>query len=123
MTGLTRGRAAACERGGGPMMREIARGPDLECVLSGRSQRARIFHCMKHALFSVLLTLTVACGGAADGKAEQAIAIAKELRANPAEAEAILKKHNLTVEQWEALMFEIAEDPALSAKFEAGLGK
>lgn len=78
---------------------------------------------MKHALFSVLLTLTVACGGAADGKAEQAIAIAKELRANPAEAEAILKKHNLTVEQWEALMFEIAEDPALSAKFEAGLGK
>lgn len=78
---------------------------------------------MTRVLFAVFLTLSIACGGAGGGKAEQAVTIAKELRAKPDEAEAILKKHNLTEEQWEALMFEIAEDPALSEKFEAGLQK
>ena len=76
---------------------------------------------MTRALFSVFLTLTIACGGAGGGKAEQAAAIAKELRAKPDDAEAILKKNNMTEEQWEALMYEIAEDPALAEKFEAGL--
>jgi hypothetical protein len=69
-----------------------------------------------------ILAVAVACGGAG-GKVEQAVTIAKELRASPDDAEQILAKHNMTLEQWEALMFEIAEDPALADKFEAGLDK
>ena len=79
---------------------------------------------MIRASVPVLLALTVACGGAASGgKVEQAIAIAKEIRAKPDEAEKILGEHKLTVEQWEDLMYEIAGDPAMAGQFEAGVQK
>lgn len=71
----------------------------------------------------IILTAVVACGGATGGKVDQAVAIAKELRAKPDDAEKILGSHDMTADQWEALMYEIAEDPALSEKFESGLGK
>ena len=76
------------------------------------------------ALFPLIVAVMAACGGAASGdKVDQAVTIAKELRAKPDDAEQILGRHNLTADQWEALMFEIAEDAALSDKFEAGLRK
>jgi uncharacterized protein YoaH (UPF0181 family) len=72
--------------------------------------------------FSLIVAALMACGGAT-GKADQAVTIAKELRAKPDDAEKILGQHNMTPEQWEALMYEIAEDPALAAQYEAGLQK
>jgi hypothetical protein len=79
---------------------------------------------MPRVLTPLLLSFTLACGGAAPGsKVDQAIAVAKELRARPDDAEKILADHKMTAEQWEALMFEIAEDPALAAQYEAGLQK
>lgn len=75
-------------------------------------------------LSPILLSLALACGGGAGGgKVDQAVGIAKELRAKPDDAEKILGQHNMTVDQWEALMFEIADDPAMAEKFEAGLQK
>lgn len=80
---------------------------------------------MIRSLSTILLSFTLACGGgAAEGnKVDQAVTIAKELRAKPDDAEKILADHKLTEDQWEAMIFEIASDPALAAKFEAGVQK
>ena len=53
---------------------------------------------------------------------DKAAAIAKEIKASPDEAEAILKKHEVTEAEFEALMFEIAEDPQMSESFVAKVG-
>lgn len=76
-----------------------------------------------HRLSPLFLSIAVACGGASGDKVEQAVAIAKEIRAKPDDAEKILGQHNMTADQWEALMYEIADDPALADKFDAGLAK
>jgi hypothetical protein len=80
---------------------------------------------MTRTLPAILLSFALACGGgAAEGnKVDQAITIAKELRAKPDDAEKILGVHKLTEDQWEALIYEIASDPALAEKFEAGVKK
>jgi hypothetical protein len=80
---------------------------------------------MQRALSPLFLSFILACGGSGGSgdKVEQAVAVAKELRERPADAEKILAEHNLSVEQWEALMFEIADDSALAARFEAALQK
>ncbi len=83
---------------------------------------------LSHLLFSSILACGgagLACGGAGDGgnKVDQAVTVARELRARPADAEKVLSEHNLSAEQWEALMFEIADDPALAARYEAALQK
>ena len=79
---------------------------------------------MTRSLSTILLSFTLACGGAAEGnKVDQAVTIAKELKAKPDDAEKILAAHNMTEDQWEALMYEIAGDPALATKFEAGIQK
>lgn len=75
-----------------------------------------------HLLFLMLLACGPACGGAGD-RVDQAVTVARELRARPADAEKVLSEHNLSAEQWEALMFEIADDPALAARYEAALQK
>lgn len=49
--------------------------------------------------------------------AEKAAAIAKAIDANPAEAEAILKKHSMTEAEYRALLYTIAEDSAQSKVF------
>jgi hypothetical protein len=74
-----------------------------------------------HRLSPLFLTIAVACGGASGDKVGQAVTIAKELRAKPDDAEKILGQHNMTTDQWEALMYEIADDPAMAEKFEAGI--
>lgn len=76
-------------------------------------------------LSPMMLSLILACGGsgAAAGKVDKAVSIAKELRAQPDDAEKILERHGMSAEQWESLMYEIAGDPALAAEYEAGLHK
>ena len=80
---------------------------------------------MKRKLSTILISFALACGGSASegNKVDQAATIAKELRAKPDDAEKILAQHNLTEDQWEALIYEIASDPALAAKFEASVQK
>lgn len=70
----------------------------------------------------ILFSLALACGGGVD-KVDQAITIAKELRAKPDDAEKILGQHGMSADQWEELMYEIASDPALAAKFETGVSR
>ena len=88
---------------------------------------------------SMLVLALTACGGAeappaptpaepapaaaeaAPSKAEQAAAVAKEIRANPDGATAVLEKHGMTTAAYEALLFEVAADPALSEQYLAAL--
>lgn len=78
---------------------------------------------MTSKLFFIFLALA-ACGGPAGGDpVDQAVTVARELRAKPGDAEQILQKHSLTPEQWEALMYDIASDPTQAAKYEAALAK
>lgn len=57
------------------------------------------------------------------GKAERAAAIARELRADPDRAEATISKHGMTVDEWTALLSEIAADEEMSLAYEAALAK
>ena len=82
---------------------------------------------MRIALTSLLLLalLLGACGeqggggDAAPEKAVKAAAIADEIAAAPGQADDILKKHGMTMEQFKDLMLEITEDPVLSDAYEA----
>lgn len=47
----------------------------------------------------------------------KAAAISKEIKAAPDDAEKILENNEMTEESFEALMFEIAEDPKKSKAF------
>lgn len=62
-----------------------------------------------------------ACDGAKSAApaddVEKAATIAKEIKASPDDAEKVLEKHSMTEEQFEALMFEIAEDPKKAEAF------
>lgn len=78
---------------------------------------------MKRVLSPIIFSLVLACGGGGDSKVDQALAIAQQLKAKPDDAEKILSQHNMTADQWEALMYEIASDPEMAEKFEAGLKK
>ena len=65
------------------------------------------------------LVFSAACDGQSSnsGDVGKAAAIAKEIKAAPDEAEKVLKKYDMTEESFEALMFEIAEDPEKSKAF------
>ncbi|MHC4222459.1 MAG: hypothetical protein ACYSX0_10805 [Planctomycetota bacterium] len=75
-------------------------------------------------LVLLLLATAPACGSGAEEdatppKAAKAAAIADEIAGNPDEdLGQILKRHGVTEEEFRALMFEIAEDEALSAAYE-----
>ena len=82
-------------------------------------------------LLSVLLA---ACGSGAKTpspgatstvppKAAKAAAVAKELKANPDDADAILGRHGMTQQQFEDLMFEIAADEELTKAYEQALAR
>ena len=51
----------------------------------------------------------------------RAAAIARQLQADPEGAEAILEEHELTIEELEALMVEIAADEELSERYDQAL--
>lgn len=63
-----------------------------------------------------------AMGAPEVGKVARAANIARELRANPDGAEAILERHGMDAEDWGTLMVEIAADPAMSKAFQDALG-
>ena len=80
------------------------------------------------AILSALLL--AACSGSADKspasggtapaipeKAAKAARLAKELEANPDDADAILQRHGMTQQQFEDLMYEIAADETLSEAY------
>ncbi len=85
-------------------------------------------HIQQTMLVSVLFALPLVggCGGEAkvpDDKAEKAAMIAKEVKASPDKYEEILKKYDLDADAFEALMYEVAEDPALSDKYATAMDK
>ena len=65
-----------------------------------------------------------------DGQAEapvpesvqKALEVAKAIKAAPDDAESILSEHGMTVQDLDALLFEIAADPAQSAAYAEGMG-
>jgi hypothetical protein len=61
--------------------------------------------------------LLVACSGPAERAAE----IAGEMRAEPDRSAQILEEHDMTIEEFEALMYEVASDPELSRRYSEAL--
>jgi hypothetical protein len=84
-------------------------------------------------LIAVLgLAGTIACDDADAGEttpaaetprdpAKRAAAIATELKASPDNAEQVLAKHDLTIEEFERLMYEVAADPEMSEAYQVAL--
>jgi hypothetical protein len=62
-----------------------------------------------------------ACDSEPEDQALRAAAIAREIQADPEQTEAILEQHELSIEEFEALMYEVAGDPELSERYEAAL--
>jgi hypothetical protein len=55
-------------------------------------------------------------------RVDKAVAVAKAVEANPGRADAVLREHGMTAQQFEDLMYEIAADPAMSEEYEARMG-
>jgi hypothetical protein len=53
----------------------------------------------------------------------QAAGIAKEIAADPESAEAILTSHDMTIEQFDQMMFDISADPALSEAYATAMAE
>ena len=58
-------------------------------------------------------------GSAVPDKAVKAAKIADAIAANPDQMESILEEHGMTTDEFEALLYEISEDEALSNAYEA----
>jgi len=56
-----------------------------------------------------------------DDQVTRAAEIMKAIEADPDAADEILQSHDMTVEQFEQVMYEISADPALSKAYEAAL--
>lgn len=56
---------------------------------------------------------------AASAKVDKAAAIARAIQARPENADEILRQHNMTEQQYEDLLYEIAADPAMSEAYNA----
>lgn len=54
-----------------------------------------------------------------DPKVAKAVEIADAISKTPGDADAILEKNGLDREKLDAMMFEIAKDPALAAQYQA----
>lgn len=57
-----------------------------------------------------------------DDLVTRAAEIAKAVEADPDSAEEILASHDVTVEQFEQMMYDISADPELTKAYEAALG-
>jgi|GEM_PF-6737474 len=55
-------------------------------------------------------------------RVDTAVRIAQSVQANPDRADAVLREHGMTVEEYEDLMYEIAADPAMSEEFNSRMG-
>lgn len=87
---------------------------------------------MKRLITSILFVclLAIGCGSSQtntaqtpDQKVALAATIAKEIQAHPDQGTEILKKHNLTQDQFENLLYEIAADAELTQKYQTALNK
>ncbi|TNE85726.1 MAG: hypothetical protein EP330_24635 [Deltaproteobacteria bacterium] len=92
---------------------------------------------MRNLIPIALVSMLLACGGGDPAPADapepaaaaadasdagtRAATIAKEVRAAPGDVDAILKKHGLNTEEFEALLYEVAASSELSAKYLAAL--
>jgi hypothetical protein len=61
------------------------------------------------------MALLIACSGGSP--ATEAAAIANEIEKDPANADAVLKKHGTTAAAFEAQLYEIAADPAQTDEY------
>jgi hypothetical protein len=68
-----------------------------------------------------LSLVVAACGGGAPdtSTATRAGELARQIRAKPAEGPALIAAEGWTVAEYEALLYEVAADPAASAAYEA----
>jgi hypothetical protein len=79
---------------------------------------------MRPLLAAILLSLCLAslpgCGddGESDDPVERGAAIARQIKADPESAEEILEEHEMSIEDFEALMYEIAADPEMSERYQ-----
>lgn len=77
--------------------------------------------------FSLFALSAVGCdsGSASlpEGKAERAAVIAKEVKTSPDKVDAVLAKYEMTADDFESLMFEVAEDPELSDAYTKALNE
>lgn len=64
-------------------------------------------------------TSAAATSGAAPDSAEMAAAISSAIAASPARADSILQANGHTTESFDALMFRIAADSGMSARYAA----
>jgi hypothetical protein len=64
-------------------------------------------------------TPTEVAADPATDKAAKVAAISLEIKADPDGYEAILTKHGMTSAEFEIALYEIAADPALTARYEA----
>ena len=58
-------------------------------------------------------------GGSAQDEVQMAAAIAVEIEAAPDRAVEILESHGMTPDQWQELMYEIAQDPVKADAYAA----
>lgn len=56
-------------------------------------------------------------------KVREAVELAKAIEANPEEASRILQEHQMSQEDLEALMYEIAQDPVLSSAYDEAMSR
>lgn len=57
-----------------------------------------------------------------DPELAKLVTVAREIRANPDNAESILESHGMTIESFEEAMFAIARDAEKSAAFDEAIG-
>jgi hypothetical protein len=85
-----------------------------------------------YLLWITLFLLGAGCAGPGDEQktepaaqtgdiVSQAAEIARAIEADPDTAEQVLERHDLTVEEFEQMMYEIRADPELSKAFEAAV--
>lgn len=77
------------------------------------------------ATVALMLPFAAGCGEKDPGqqKVETAVTIAKEIAASPDNADEIVKKHGLTNQEYQKLVFEITGDDKLNEMYKKGLGR
>ena len=75
-------------------------------------------HRILLAAAAAFALVAAGCDDEPEDKALRAAAIAGEIAESPDDTEAILEDHDMTIEQFEALMYEVAADPELSERYE-----
>jgi hypothetical protein len=91
---------------------------------------------MRFISFCLIIGLSLALGCAKPEEPEEiapaetaadivtrAVAMAKEIEADPDSVDAVLARHEMTVEQFDQMMYDISIDPALSDAYAAAMAE